>query len=345
MTQPTGLPRAAWLLPRGIAVLALLAVAVGRSLAPALRGARVGLDATIACVDVAGAFVSYLFAFAAMFTTLYLVRRTRRERKLGAGYRWASVVCAAPVVLVLGPACYRPLPNSAAILIAAASATLALCAAGQTLRIPHSRALGVLLLSAGTAAWLHIVAGVLAWEAGERALYALAVFARILATSSVMFDAITVFTAFAWLMTRPQKEATWLGRGAVFLACVLAWSVARGAKDGDNLWHVVADRFVARQLTFPPPYVWEPLRYVLEAGAPLLAAAVLVVRGQVPALAGAVALLLLARPATDVPLSAVGLTLASLFGALAARDDRSLWAVLLREQPANASAGSTASAS
>jgi hypothetical protein len=44
---------------------------------------------------------------------------------------------------------------------------------------------------------------------------------------------------------------------------------------------------------------------------------------------GALALVLLARPATDVPLAALAVTLASLSAPLAAKDDKGMWAVLL----------------
>jgi len=318
--------------PRVIALLALAAFALGR-LSPALWGTSAGLDRVIATTDVAGGFATYLFAFVGMAATTGALLRTLHAPKLSAFYRFTSVACAAPLVLVLGPACYRPVPPGANIAVAMGSATLAVLAAREAVRAPHTRALGVLLLTAGASAGLHVAASVLAWQAGERALYGLAVFARVLATASVVFDALTVFTAFAWLMTRQEKEAVWLARGAVFIACVVAWTAVGASNSYGGFWPSLASRLLTRQVTSPPAYVWAPLRYVLETSAPLLALAVLLVRRQVPALVGALALLLIARPATDVPLSAVSLALAALFGALASRDDRSLWAVLLRDKP------------
>jgi hypothetical protein len=75
------------------------------------------------------------------------------------------------------------------------------------------------------------------------------------------------------------------------------------------------------------------LRFLLEACAPLLGAAALTARGQMPAIAGSLALALVARPATDIPLSALALVLAALSAPLAAKDDRGMWAVLMANSP------------
>jgi hypothetical protein len=82
-------------------------------------------------------------------------------------------------------------------------------------------------------------------------------------------------------------------------------------------------------------YVWLPFRFVLEACAPLLAIAALTARGQMPAIAGAVALVLFARPSTDVPLSALALALAAISTPIASRDDRGMWAVLMANSHPN----------
>jgi hypothetical protein len=82
-----------------------------------------------------------------------------------------------------------------------------------------------------------------------------------------------------------------------------------------------------------------PYRYVLETCAPLLGVAAVFTRGQMPAVIGALALALVARPATDVPLSALALTLAALTTPLAARDDRGMWAVLIANSGQRAALG------
>jgi hypothetical protein len=70
---------------------------------------------------------------------------------------------------------------------------------------------------------------------------------------------------------------------------------------------------------------------LLETSAPCLGAAALVARSQMPTLTGALALALIARPSTDVPLAAMALVLAALSAPLAACDDRGMWAALMAE--------------
>jgi hypothetical protein len=213
---------------------------------------------------------------------------------------------------------------------ALASGILALLASSEIIAIPRTRALGVLLVAAGLAALLHLGASLSAWYAGERALYRVATFARVLATGSVFFDTLTLLVAFAWLSTRTQRSAVWGARIALFIGFVLVYGAFRsGGRETSQIWELVTYRAVDRLLSVPDPYVWHPYRFILEICAPLLAIAALAARGQMPAISGAFALALLARPATDVPLSALALTLASLSAPLAARDDRGMWAVLM----------------
>ena len=315
---------------RQVAAVGAVAFVLGRALAPALRGAREGLDRVIAYADVLGAFATYLFAFAGLMSLVLGLLLTFREKRFGPVYRVAATVLGVCVISLVAPAFREPLPERASIVAALASGIVALMASREAITVPRTRALGVLLVSAGSAALLHLSASLVAWYAGERALYRLAVFARVLATSSVFFDTLTLLVAFAWLATRPQKTTVWAARIALFIGCVVAWSAARGGgRDSSPLWELVAYRAVDRLLPPPAAYVWVPYRFVLETCAPLLAIAALLARGQMPAITGAVALVLLARPSTDVPLSALALTLAALSTPLAARDDRGMWAVLM----------------
>jgi hypothetical protein len=116
----------------------------------------------------------------------------------------------------------------------------------------------------------------------------------------------------------------------LLLGCLIAATASRsGGKESAPLWVLVAYRAVDRLLPLPTAYVWLPYRFVLEACAPLLGIAALTARGQMPAIAGSVALVLFARPSTDVPLSALALALAAVCTPIAARDDRGMWAVLM----------------
>ncbi len=315
---------------RQVAAAGAAAFVLGRAIAPALHGARDGLDQIIGRFDLTGAFATYLFAFAGLSAVIFEVMLTFRERRFSQFYRVAATVLGVCIITLVAPAFREPLSERASIVGALASGALALMASREALAVPRTRALGVLLISASAAALVHLSANLLAWYAGERALYRLAIFARVLSTASVFFDTLTLLIAFAWLATRREKTTVWGARIALFVGCVLAWGAARGGgRESSQLWELVTFRAVDRLLLAPAPYVWQPYRIVLETSAPLLALAALAARGQMPAIAGSIALALLARPSTDVPLSALALTLAALSTPLAARDDRGMWAVLM----------------
>jgi len=315
---------------RPVAAVGIAAFILGRALAPALRGATEGLDRIIAYADLAGGFVSYLFAFTGLSAAIIELMLTFRERRFGVAYRTAATVLGVCVIALVAPAFREPLPERLSIVAALASGMIALIASRQAIGVPRTRALGVLLVAAGAAALLHVGSSLVAWYAGDHALYRLAVFARVLATASVFFDTLALLTGFAWLATRNERSTVWSARVALFVGCVLAWGAVRsGGRETAPLWELVTYRAVDRLLAVPPAYVWLPYRFVLETSAPLLAIAALGARGQMPAVSGCLALALVARPSTDVPLSALALTLAALSAPLAARDDRGMWAVLM----------------
>ncbi|HMJ54124.1 MAG TPA: hypothetical protein VK540_18715 [Polyangiaceae bacterium] len=323
-----------------VALLGVVAVIFGRSVAPALRGARAGLDRVISYADLWGGVASYLFAFIGLSALIVEIMLTFREKRFSLVYRVAATVLGLTVVSLVAPAFREPLPERANIVAALASGLVAVFASYEAMTVPRTRALGVLLVTAGTAALLHLGGTVLAWYAGEHALYRAAAVARLLATASVLFDTIALLTGFAWLTTRTSRTTVWGARVALFVACVLAWGAARGGPhDGSPLWQIVTYRAVERILAPPPPYVWIPYRYVLETCAPLLGVIAVFARGQMPAVIGALTLALIARPTTDVPLSALALTLAALSTPLAARDDRGMWAVLMANSGQSAAFG------
>ena len=313
-----------------VALVGAMAVLFGRSLAPALRGAREGLDAVIGYADLLGGVASYVFAFIGLSAVIVEIMVTFRDKRFSIAYRMAATVFGLAVVSLVAPAFREPLPERANIAAALASGFVAIFASYEAIAVPRTRALGVLLATAGAAALLHLGGTALALFAGEHALYRLAVVARLLATGSVLFDTIALLTGFYWLTTRTSLATVWGARIALFVACVLAWGAARGGpNEGSPLWQIVTYRAVERLLSPPPPYIWAPYRYVLELAAPLLGVVALLARGQMPAVTGAFTLALIARPTTDVPLSALALVLAAISTPIAARDDRGMWAVLM----------------
>src|SRR5262249_50469221 len=142
--------------------------------------------------------------------------------------------------------------------------------------------------------------------------------ARALSGASVVFDVVAFLTALVWLTSRKKPETPWIARAALVIGCVVAYGAMRGAREGAPLWELVANRALDRLVAGAPAVlVWPTARALLEICSPFLAAAALAARGQMPAIIGSFALALIARPSTDVPLSALALTLAALSAPLA----------------------------
>ena len=289
------------------------------------------MDQVIGLSDLFGYAVTYLFALLGMFALLVQMMTTLRERRLSLAYRTIAMSLGMLVLLLVVPALAQNLSERANVVLAGASALLGLLAAREALMVPRTRALGAMLASASAAALLHVSAVMVAWYAGNQARYRLAVSARGMATASVIFDTLAMLVALAWLATRNKGRTGWATRGALLVACVVAWGAGRGAIDGAPIWEVVARRGIDRLLGPPAPYLWQPYLYLLEAMAPFLALVAVGVRRQIPAVTASFALILIARPSTDVPLSALAFVLAALAAPLAAHDDRGMWAVLLTE--------------
>jgi hypothetical protein len=296
---------------RLVAAIGIVAAILGRSLSPALRGASEGMDAVIGYADLLGNVATYLFALLGVLATLVQVLRTTRERRLGPVYRMTAAALSGLVVCLVGPALCQPLTDRANVMIGAASALVGLLAAYQALNVPRTRALAAALATAAGAALLHLGAILLAWYAGDRARYSLAIAARGVATTSVIFDTVAVLIILTWLATRNRGRTGWATRGVLLVACVITWAAGHGEVEGATLWQIVAHRGIERLLAQPAPYVWLPYRSLLEALAPLLALVAVGVRRQIPPVVAGFALILIARPTTDIPLSALAFTLAA----------------------------------
>lgn len=321
---------AVWPFIPQVAALGIVASVVGRAIAPALRGAGEGLDRLISFTNLAGSFSTYLFAFGGLFVLVLELGVTFREKKLAIAYRLAAAVTSACIVALVVFAFRAPLPERASVLAALASSVIALIAGWEAALVRRTRALGITLAGMAVAALFHLSSSLMAFYSSARGILRLATTARVLAAGSVLFDAGVILTVFVWLITRKRTATTWLARAALFLGCIVAWGALRGVRENAPFWQVLANRAVDRLIpSSPGALVWPAMRTLLETCAPMLGAAALAARGQMPAITGSLALVLIARPSTDVPLSALALTLAALSAPLAARDDRGMWAVLM----------------
>jgi hypothetical protein len=335
---------AAGAMVRRLAVLGLIATLVGRVIAPSLRGAGGGLDQTVDATDRFGSLVSYLFAIVGIAAAVVQLVRTARDGRLGRAYRGLALGLGIAVLLPLAPGLPGQLAARPLVLVATASAMLAVLAGRAALVTARTRALGAVLCCAGVAAALHLAALLVAHHAWEGNLYRAAGAARCLATAAMMADGLGLLVATSWLATRRRAMVSLPVLAAAAVALLVVWGAVRGGGEGATFWQVVAHRGLERMLPPPTPLVRPVVRYLPEALSLALAVVAVGVRGQIPAITGALALVLVARPATDVPLAALAVSVASLTAGLAARDDRALWDVLLDEERAAGSVGAAAGA-
>lgn len=324
-------------LVRVAAIFAVVATLLGRVLAPALRGAVTGFDRAIALADRAGVVATQAFAVLGVVVATLELFAALRETRFGVGFRVVALLLAGSTISLFGRAVHEPLPGAWNVGLAIGSATLALACAREAVRVPRTRAMGVALAFASLAAGLHLAALVLAMRAGDEARVDLATLARALATASTLADGLVLATALGWISSRDGKLVSARTAVALLFAMVVAWAAVRGGLDGASSTEVVARRAVERLLLAPPPSFAPALRYFVEALSLGLAVVVLFVRRQLASVVSSFALVLVARPATDVPLAALALTIASLATARAVVDDRAMWALFLDREPARAS--------
>lgn len=301
-----------------VAFVGLVATLVGRAIGPALHGAGHGLGSFIDWVDGSAGFATFSFAILALVTASLQLVHTARERGLGLAYRIVAIALGTLVVALVTPAMPLRLPDRGILIVAASSALLALVAAARSLASPQTRALGIALGLVGLSALSHLGALLLSASPLPRMLMR----SGALATASVALDGLSLGIAFLWLASRAKTRVHWPTTIAFALVALVFWGAREGASEDASLWQVVAERSVARLSVGPASFVLPEVRQFLELLALGLAGASLFVREKSGAVAASFALLLLARPMTDVPIAATAVALAALTAGLAAAGGR-----------------------
>ena len=310
-----------WLL-RTIALLLLLASLVGRSLAPALRGARAGIGSFIERTQFAGEVLTQLAVFAGAMIAVRLAFATLRERRLGVVYRLVSVPASATIVTLVVASSARQLDLGLGVTLGLSAATLAFAASVPAIKAVPTRAAGFVLALSAAATFAHLLAGFLAMRASERALLTMFSMARGVATLGFALDVASLLVAGAWIAAKRWRPAAIVGTLLIGAALFLAWGAAHGSQYGAPLWQVLAARILAQVTPQPAPLVAPLLRYWTEVSALFTAAVVLATRSRSAALAAAVALAILARASGEIPALGLALALSALLAALTSVEDR-----------------------
>ncbi|WP_437580323.1 hypothetical protein [Sorangium sp. So ce887] len=345
---------------RPLAVLALLAMILGRMLAPAMVGLAVGIERAAHAVELAGAGASQLFAIGAIVIAMALIGALVRSR-VPYALRIAAIVAGSFVILVVLHATAQRVPDLSAALIGVSAAILALGSAWEALRVPFMRPVAAALGLVGASALVRLTGVLLAVWANDRGSKALAGATSSVATAAFALDALAVLVATVALGARREARprdaepprprdaeeprprlVSPLSLAALALSLLVTRAALAGAADDASMLEVLLRRALDRLLTRPAPVVPLSMQLFVGALSVVVVALALIAPPRLPVLGGALALLLVARSAPEVPLNALSLLIAALCVALAARDERGFWAAVLATEREGTSSASRA---
>lgn len=307
---------------RAVAALALLATVIARGLAPALPGSAAGISGWIRASGTTAMLLSQLLVVSGALVVFRLLIRTLRKSELGVFYRLLAVPLGAAALTIIMAAAEGPTRPVMALGLAVVTATVAIAATFPTLSTPRTRAAGFVLGAVGVGSFVHVLSRVLAIRASEQALASLFTMSQSVATLSFVLDVASIVLVAVWLGARNRSRAAVIAVVLVGVSSAVAWGAMRGSSYDASLWEVLASRSLAELTRHPAPLVLAPLQYSVEVLALLTAGVALVVPKRNLPIQALVALALLARVSTDIPLCALCLVMAALLGPLASLAQR-----------------------
>jgi hypothetical protein len=321
-----GLPMLGYAVP--LAAFAVVTKLVAQAIGPSLPGIAVGLDKVVGAVQKLGDALSGALAVATtmmIFAAMMACRKSRvpwwfREAGVGAG--------AAVIVLIVLSAVTFQIADVALIVFWGAATFLALAAVAATARVRFARGAAVvvgLVAAASVLRFAGIRLGYLALTPGSSGLARLSVAA---ATGSFAFEAAAVLVAAASLATAARKPTSPGALVCLVLAAVGTRFAIGAPLEETGALGALLQGVAFRLLTRPTGDVGLAFRLFIALLTPLTAIASLAVLSRVPALSASIALALVACGSVETPLGSLLLVTASLILALAAHDERGMWAAL-----------------
>ncbi len=321
-----------------IAILAVLVILFGRAFGTSLRGLAVGLGKHAERVELVGATLSQGFLILGTIVSLGLVLAILRLQ-VSAFVRFAVVTGGGLVTLATLLSMAARMPEGTLLISASLASMLALFAAWNTFRVPFARAASIIVGGVGLGAAARVIAILLLMR--DRAPSGFRLAAQGFSTAGLVFDGIAMAVAVGFVSSRnrkPSSPATIIALGAALIATRLALG---GAADDAGSLSILFERASRALLLRPEPLVSKTVATFFAFAAPSLAIAVLATPTLTPALSGAIALMLLAHGAPDVPLCALMIVIASVATVLGARDHRGIWAAIKRDETSGESTASS----
>lgn len=284
----------------------LAATILGRGLATALPGSTAGIGPLIVGVEQLGSFASQFLVITGVATCLRLLFATLDCRSyLFHPVAIISSAAALPIVMFAGS---RHLAPAWLMALMGISAALALISALPALRVPRSRAAGLVLLTVTCGSIVSATGRIIALYASHQAHAGLFGLARSVATLGLALDALSVLLVGTWLARRFRFGLVLVAAIGVG-AAVVVWLGAR--EGGASAWPLVVGRALAALTAHPDPFIGSGVRYFVEAAAIGMAAVTLWLEWST-GLGAALCFALLARVSGDVPLCSLMLMLAAL---------------------------------
>lgn len=309
---------------RPLAVVAVIALVLARAVTPALKGTFSGIDSVIRWADIGAGLLSQALAFSLTALCVGMILIVGRDQKVTAFAR-AVLIPQTVLVIVFGIwATRNPLHPVGMMALGMIAVAASMTASVEALRQARTRALGAVLGLTGFAGFLHVLAAMIA----RRSLDSLR-FAGAISTLSLSVHALALLVALIWIASRRRSVLPPATMIALAVAVALTWAASKGTLMSAAPGWVFAARAMDRLIPTPAPSLPASFSLFLAALAPALAVGALATRRQIPAIIGALALVLTAGVMVDAPLLALMLTTASLATVLASRDDRGMWEALL----------------
>jgi hypothetical protein len=204
--------------------------------------------------------------------------------------------------------------------VAVAAALAALAGAAQAMAPKETRILGVVLALAATGALTRQTSLALVLAGGTRALRNVALAGVWVAGAALLLQGVLVTVGLLWLSTR---KARWLNLATPLcsaLALAASWFAEPAGAGHLASWRLVIARTASQYLAAPAPPAPPGIRVFLAVAGLLMGLLAVAHRREAPAVAGGVALLLVSGLDLDVPLCALGVTVAALVATVAVHD-------------------------
>ena len=315
------------------AIIGAAAKALGVLVSPGMRG--VASQRAMETVEVLSSTLSYTFAGLLVALICGGSFELARGRKIGVASRGAVVAISGLVVALASPAVVQRLQPIAALALAVVASIIAIVAGVATVRVAHTRVVGVVLGMLALSSLLRPIAYEVTSLASERASLGLYNAGRALATATVAVQALATLLAAAWLGTRSRIRGRLLANFAVVLAFGITYLAARDGGATPSAIEVVLRGSLSQAAGVPLPFGLSSIAAFLVPATILLSLVAIVQKAQPPAVLAALALALLSHGSFDVPLHALAITAAAQWGMLAMIDERSMWSAMMRERAEN----------